>query len=106
MMPVLSTECCAQAAQVLKGVLLLVSGVNDSISVLPGWIRWLGDISPATYTLQAEHAALPAHAGWIHLAPDFLCLVASGIVLIPLGVWVFGQGERYALRTGHLKRTG
>ena len=28
------------------------------------------------------------------------------VVLIPAGVWVFGRAERYAKRTGKLKRVG
>ena len=28
------------------------------------------------------------------------------VVFIPLGVWVFGWAERYAKRTGKLKRAG
>jgi len=28
------------------------------------------------------------------------------VVLIPLGLWVFGRAERYAKRTGKLKRVG
>jgi hypothetical protein len=35
-----------------------------------------------------------------------LGLVASGLVMIPLGVSVFSMGERYAKRTGRLKRSG
>ena len=33
-------------------------------------------------------------------------LVVMGVVLIPLGVYVFGVAERYAKRTGKLKRVG
>jgi ABC-2 type transport system permease protein len=28
------------------------------------------------------------------------------VILIPLGLWVFGVAERYAKRTGKLKRVG
>jgi hypothetical protein len=28
------------------------------------------------------------------------------VVLIPAGIWVFGKAERYAKRTGRLKRVG
>jgi ABC-2 type transport system permease protein len=35
-----------------------------------------------------------------------LRLVVMGFVTIPLGVWVFGLAERYAKRTGRLKRSG
>ena len=37
---------------------------------------------------------------------DVVPLVIMGIVLIPAGVWVFGRAERYAKRTGKLKRVG
>jgi ABC-2 type transport system permease protein len=33
-------------------------------------------------------------------------LVVMGVVLIPLGVYVFGIAERYAKKTGKLKRVG
>jgi ABC-2 type transport system permease protein len=37
---------------------------------------------------------------------DFLPLIAIGAVSIPLGLAVFKAGERYAKRTGKLKRAG
>jgi ABC-2 type transport system permease protein len=40
------------------------------------------------------------------LLPHVWLLLAMGIVLIPVGVLVFGQAERYAKRTGKLKRSG
>ena len=33
-------------------------------------------------------------------------LVIMAIVLIPLGIFVFGRAEQYAKRTGKLKRVG
>ena len=29
-----------------------------------------------------------------------------GVLFIPLGLWAFGRAERYAKRTGKLKRVG
>ena len=40
------------------------------------------------------------------LVHDVWPLLLMGIVLIPLGIWVFGRAERYAKRTGKLKRVG
>lgn len=105
-LPLLSTERGAQATQVIQGVILLVSGVYYPIAVLPGWLAWLGRLSPATYTLDAERAAILHGAGWAALAPDILRLLAAGLVLVPLGLVVFQWGERVALRTGRLKRNG
>jgi ABC-2 type transport system permease protein len=33
-------------------------------------------------------------------------LIVMGVVLIPFGLWAFGRAERYAKRTGKLKRVG
>lgn len=105
-LPLLSTERGAQATQVIQGVILLVSGVYYPITVLPAWLQWLGRLSPATYTLDAERAAILHRAGWAVLGPDVLRLVLAGAVLIPVGLLVFQWGERVALRTGRLKRSG
>ncbi len=40
------------------------------------------------------------------LGSDIWPLVIMGVVLIPLGIWAFGWAERYAKRTGKLKRVG
>ena len=40
------------------------------------------------------------------LVGDVWPLVVMGAVFIPLGIWAFGRAERYAKRTGKLKRVG
>jgi len=40
------------------------------------------------------------------LFADVWPLLVMGAVLIPLGMWTFGRAERYAKRTGKLKRVG
>jgi len=45
---------------------------------------------------------VPITALWYDVWP----LVIMGIVLIPLGIWAFGRAEKYAKRTGKLKRVG
>ena len=37
---------------------------------------------------------------------DIWPLIVMGVVLIPFGLWAFGRAERYAKRTGKLKRVG
>ena len=37
---------------------------------------------------------------------DIWPLAIMGVVLIPSGLWLFGRAERYAKRTGKLKRVG
>jgi len=40
------------------------------------------------------------------LLGDVWPLLVMAVLLIPLGVWAFGRAERYAKRTGKLKRVG
>ena len=37
---------------------------------------------------------------------DIWPLIVMGFVFIPFGLWAFGRAERYAKRTGKLKRVG
>lgn len=83
-----------------------MSGVYYDVSVLPAWVRPLSRISPATYTLRAARAALLEGASVRELAPDLIILLMLGLVLVPIGFAVFSAGERYAMRTGKLKRNG
>lgn len=105
-LPLLSTEKGAYATHIFEAVLLLISGVYYEIEVLPVWIRPLSYISPATYTLRAMRAALLDGAGLGELLPTILLLFGVGMVLIPLGMIVFGKAEFYAKKKGKLKRSG
>jgi len=105
-LPLLYVERGAQMTFVLQSCLLLVSGVYYSVTVLPEWMQVLSRLSPATYVLEG------VRAGLVHGTPvtDLLYLVwpllVGGVVLIPFGLWAFNRAERYAKRTGKLKRVG
>lgn len=116
-LPVLSPERGAEATHIFQGSLLLVSGVYYPVEVLPKWIQPLSALSPATYTLAAcrrlvgigDPATTPdrlAGASLSVVLPELVVLLVMGIVLVPLGLWVFGRVERWAKHTGRLKRTG
>ncbi len=67
----------------------------------------LASISPATYVLEGMRAALQRNAGPRDLLGGYLVpLLIAGIILIPLGLWIFLRGEQYVKRTGKLKRNG
>jgi ABC-2 type transport system permease protein len=66
----------------------------------------LSHLSPATYVLDAVRHGLIDGAQVGDLLGDVWPLVIMGLVLIPAGVWLFGRAERYAKRTGKLKRVG
>jgi ABC-2 type transport system permease protein len=105
-LPLISPEKGVQLGFIAQGVLLVVSGVYYPVTVLPDWMRWLSVISPATYALRAlRHAILngtPISDMWGDIWPLFVI----GVIAIPLGLWIFRTGERYAKRHGKLKRSG
>lgn len=105
-LPLLFPERGAQMVHVIQALLLLISGVYYPISVLPGWMQWLSRVSPATYVLEGIRSALIDGAPADRLIPVVLTLTLMGIITIPIGVWIFSQAERYAKRTGKLKRNG
>lgn len=63
-------------------------------------------VSPATYVLDAVRRALIDGASINDLLPDLWPLLVIALVFIPLEPWGFGRAERYAKRTGKLKRVG
>ena len=103
-LPLISPEKGAQLGFVGQGMLLVVSGVYYPVSVMPTWMEWLSTISPATYALRGIRASILDGAGmaWADVWP----LLVIGAVSIPLGLYVFSIGERYAKRHGKLKRSG
>lgn len=105
-LPLLFPERGAQMTNVVQALLLLISGVYYPVTVLPGWMQMLARLSPATYALEAMRSAVLQNAAWSALVKDVLLLTAMGLVMIPVGLWVFGRAEIYAKKTGKLKRTG
>ncbi len=116
-LPVLSPERGAEATNIFQGSLLLVSGVYYPIEVLPGWLQPFAKLSPATYALSACRKLIGVEgnvnnsekfigAPLVAVLPELLTLLLMGVVMIPVGVWVFKRVEKWAKRTGKLKRTG
>jgi ABC-2 type transport system permease protein len=51
-------------------------------------------------------AALLDGAGFGELLPTILLLLATGLLLIPVGMLIFSKAEHYAKKKGKLKRSG
>jgi len=107
-LPLLYTEKGMQMSFIVRAILLLISGVYYPIEVLPAWMQPLARISPATYVLDGLRAGLLYNKPiwspeiWNNTWP----LIISAILSVPLGIYIFGIAERYAKRTGRLKRNG
>jgi ABC-2 type transport system permease protein len=113
-LPVFSPERGAEATNIFQGILLLVSGVYYPVEVLPVWLQPLAVVSPATYALTAarkligigEGAEMVEGAPLSAVLPELGTLALMGLVMVPLGLYVFSRVEHWAKRTGKLKRTG
>jgi ABC-2 type transport system permease protein len=105
-LPLLFPERGEEMTFVISSILLLVSGVYYPISVLPDWMEPLATVSPATYVLEGMRAALLEGAPTSALGPSLVPTVVLGALTLPIGIAIFGWGERYAKRTGRLKRSG
>jgi ABC-2 type transport system permease protein len=105
-LPLISPEKGVQLGFIAQGILLVVSGVYYPVDVLPGWMQALATISPATYALEGIRDAILDGAGVGAVWNDIWPLLLIGAVAVPLGLEVFGRGERYAKRHGKRKRSG
>ena len=63
-------------------------------------------ISPATYVLEGMRAGILQGASTVAMLRYIWPLLLMGVIFIPLGVYIFQAAERYAKRTGKLKRSG
>ena len=105
-LPLLYPERGMQMTHVIQATLVLISGVYIAAEDMPEPLATLSVISPARYIIEGIREALIDGATPADLWKTMVGLLAAGLVLIPVGVWVFSRGEHYAKRTGKLKRSG
>src|SRR5204862_3062952 len=103
-LPLISPEKGMQLGFAAQGILLVVSGVYYPVSVLPEWMQWIAQISPATYALRGIRRSILDGVGiaWADVWP----LLVIGTICIPLGHWVVSRGEVDAKLHGQQKRAG
>lgn len=105
-LPLLYPERGEQLSFLVQAVVLLVSGVYYSVDTLPGWLAAISHLSPATYLLESMRGALIEGASVGDEAGNLVALTLFAVLLIPASVAVFSAAERWAKRTGRLKRHG
>jgi ABC-2 type transport system permease protein len=105
-LPLLYPERGQQMSMMIQAFVLLVSGVYYQVEVLPEWLQVFAVISPATYILDGIRGAIIDGQNVTELGPELLALVIFGVVLVPVSLMVFGIAERWAKKTGRLKRQG
>jgi ABC-2 type transport system permease protein len=105
-LPLLYPERGEQMSFMLQALVLLISGVYYAVNVLPGWLQAVSHISPATYLLRGiRDAVIDGHG----LRPELgtlATLAIFGALMVPGALLAFAVAERWAKKTGRLKRQG
>jgi ABC-2 type transport system permease protein len=105
-LPLLYPERGEQMSFMVQALVLLISGVYYAVNVLPGWLQAVSHASPATYLLRGIRDAVIDGRG---LRPEFgnlAILAIFGALLVPGALLAFAVAERWAKKTGRLKRQG
>ncbi len=76
------------------------------MGILPTWLQAVAHISPATYVLRGIRSALIDGQGPGGQVENLVILAVFGAVLIPASLLAFSLAERWAKKTGRLKRQG
>ena len=105
-LPLLYPERGEQMSFMLQAGVLLISGVYYSVNTLPGWLQVASHVSPATYLLRGVRHALINGTTVAGETRDIVVLIVFAIILIPTSIAVFSVAERWAKKTGRLKRHG
>jgi ABC-2 type transport system permease protein len=105
-LPLMYPERGTQMTFMVQAAILLISGVYYSVAVLPSWLQAVSFASPATYILDGIRGAIQRGDGFAEVAKELVVLAVFGAVLVPVSMIVFGMAERWAKRTGKLKRMG
>jgi ABC-2 type transport system permease protein len=78
----------------------ITAGVYFPTDLLPGWLRWMGDVQPFTPAVDLlRHLLIGASPGEEPLAA-LIKLVAFTAVLLPLGAWVVSLAVDHGRRRG------
>jgi ABC-2 type transport system permease protein len=105
-LPLLYPERGTQMSFMVQAVVLLISGVYYSVEVLPAWLQVFSYGSPATYILDGIRGALIDGDSVSASGDTLLILAGFGAFLMPASIVVFALAERWAKKTGKLKRQG
>jgi ABC-2 type transport system permease protein len=90
--------------QLVRGTLVLTSGITFPIIMLPEWARAFAAVLPPTYIVQDIRGVLLGGLGLTDIAADLAITAALTVVFALIAVVVFQILERGARRDGMLGR--
>ena len=91
-------------ALLMSAASVLLAGVFYPVSVLPEWLRILGQLLPLTQALELVRRAALGGEGIGTLWPQVVVLVALTAALIPIGLWCSGKAVEIAQTDGSLSQ--
>jgi ABC-2 type transport system permease protein len=94
----------APAVQVVRGTLVLLSGVSFPLVMLPEWAQAVASVAPTTYIVDDVRRVLLGGAGLGSIARDLVMTAVLTVLLTTLAVVVYRWNERAARRSGMLGR--
>ena len=75
----------------------ILSGSVFPVSVLPDWLRPVGQVFPTRFALDGTRHALFRGSDW---SSDAVALVGFGLVAVPLAIWILDRALLVARKTG------
>jgi len=99
---VLATQQGAQMPALIAAGLTLLSGAFFPLTVFPGWLRAIAELSPLTYALRALRASTLAGSAPTSIVQDLAIVAGSAAILLPLSVLCLRLALRRARLTGRL----
>lgn len=105
-LPLISPEMGDKTTLIVEAIVMMISGIFYPITTLPIWMQYISKLSPGTYALEGMRQAILHSLSTAELWKYIWPLIIIGLILIPLGKFIFTLGERYVKRTGKLKRDG
>ena len=90
--------------QIYSIVASILGGSVFPVTVLPGWLQPLSYLIPHTYAINGARTAFTANPGdfTISFQQSAVALGVFSIIVLPLGIWLFGRSLEYARRMGLL----
>ena len=104
--PLLSPEKGSQFNHIIEASIMMVSGIFYPVTVLPGWMQFFSQFSPATYTIEGMRKAILEGYPTGMLVPYLKPIILLGVVCVPAGLLVFKFVEDHVKRAGKLRRSG
>lgn len=80
----------------------LLGGVMFPVELLPGWLKWIAELLPITWSLGALRKILLNGATLTDLYLDCCVLIIFAILFLVLGIKVFRKGLQHAQKEGSL----